>query len=102
MESPFLAAQRRGKEDQIHKTEREFMHSLMAHQAHLVSSLILELQDIWFRPRRHSPHLTCQKVHQLYWEMTISLKVWEKGGLSLTMVISAMYYMFQVFPLTSY
>ena len=32
--------------DQIHKTKREFMHWLLAHQAHLVSSLILELPDI--------------------------------------------------------
>ena len=36
------------KEDQIQKTEREFMHWLLAHQAQLVSSLILELQYIWF------------------------------------------------------
>src|SRR5713101_3902200 len=88
MASPFQIAQRRGKEDQVQKIEREFMHWLLAHQAHLVSSLILELQDIWFRPRRHSPHLTCRKVHRLYWEMTLSLKVWAKGGLILTMVSS--------------
>ena len=78
------------------------MHWLLAHQAHLVSSLILELQDIWFQPRRHSPHLTCKKVHQLYWEMTLSLKILAKGGLIFTMVSSAMCCMFQVFPLTSY
>ena len=46
MASPFQIAQRRGKEDQVQKIEREFMHWLLAHQAHLVSSLILELQDI--------------------------------------------------------
>ena len=46
MASPFLIAQRRGKEDQIQKTEREFMHWLLAQQAHLVSSLILELLDM--------------------------------------------------------
>ena len=33
-------------------------------------------------------------LHQLYWEMNLSLKVWEKGGLILTMVSSAMYCMF--------
>ena len=43
--------------------ERESMHWLLAHQSHLVSSLILELQDTWFRPRRHSPHLTCRNDH---------------------------------------
>ena len=56
--------ERRGKEDQIQKTERDFMHWLLAQQSHLVSSLIVEIQDIWFRPRRYSPHLTCRKVHQ--------------------------------------
>ena len=83
--------------------DRERVHALVAGtQAHLVSSLILELQDIWFQPRRHSPHLTCKKVHQLYWEMTLSLKYWAKGGMILIMVSSAMCCMFQVLPLTSY
>ena len=99
---PFLISQRRRKEDQIQKTEREYIPWLISHQAHLVSSLILELQDIWFRPRRNSRHLTCRKVHQLYWEMTLSLKFWAKGGLILTMVSSEMCCMFQVLPLTSY
>ena len=49
--SPFLIARRRGKEDQIHKTRREYMPWLLAPQAHLASSLILELPDIWFQKR---------------------------------------------------
>ena len=60
---PDISKKRGGSSS--NEREREFMHWLLAHQAHLVSSLILELQDIWFRSRRrHSPHLTCQKVHQ--------------------------------------
>ena len=44
--------------------DRERVHHwLLAHQAHPVLSLILELQDTWFRPRRDSPHLTCQRDH---------------------------------------
>ena len=63
MVSPFHKAQRRENEDQVQMTERDFMHWLLAHQAHPVLSLILELQDTWFRPRRPSPHLTCWKDH---------------------------------------
>ena len=37
MASPFQKAQRREKEDQVQKTEREFMHWLLAQQGHLVS-----------------------------------------------------------------
>ena len=44
----FLIAQRRGKEDQIQKTRREYMIWLLTPQAHLASSLILEHLDIWF------------------------------------------------------
>ena len=45
--------------------------------------------------------LDMSKGPPIYWEMTLSMKFWAKGGLILTMVSSAMYCMFQVLPLTS-
>ena len=64
-------------------TAREFRHWLLAHQAHPVLSLILDLQDTWFRIRRPSPHWTSQKGPSIVLGDDSLTKILGKGRIDL-------------------